>query len=295
VLRGRWSQWAHRRAARSDGRRPAWQSRSRPPAPYAAGRQHRAGWPGWARPERWSRRARLAAAQRRFLEDTSHQLRAPITIALGHAELLAGQLSGNQGRRDIDVVVGELERLRRLSDRLLLIVASENPDFLRPEPVELDMLAANRLLRWRAAAPRHWTAGRLDPAVADADPERLGLALDALIENAVQHTADGGAITVSVTADPAGRMAAVSVSDTGEGIQAKDLSRIFERFATSGGGTQGTGLGLALVRAIARGHGGEIRVRSAPGEGSQFDLVLPIRPGAAAGRIEWGTGDNDDA
>ncbi len=80
---------------------------------------------------------RLLATQRRFLQDASHQLRTPITIALGHSELLARHLADNQDKRDINVIVGELNRLRLLSERLLLIAASANPDFLQPEPVEL--------------------------------------------------------------------------------------------------------------------------------------------------------------
>ncbi|MGH3303258.1 MAG: sensor histidine kinase, partial [Streptosporangiaceae bacterium] len=118
---------------------------------------------------------RLLATQRRFLQDASHQLKTPITIALGHSELLARHLADNQDQRDINVIVGELTRLRTLSQRLLLIAASASPDFLRPEPVELDHFVAGVLLRWRPAADRCWQLGGLDPVIALADAERLGL------------------------------------------------------------------------------------------------------------------------
>ena len=222
--------------------------------------------------------ARLLATQRRFLQDASHQLRTPITIALGHAELLAGELAERPEARDIQVVVGELARLRRLGERLLMIAASEDPDFLHPEPVALDRYTMEVLRKWRPTADRRWSLGPLDPVVVQADRERLGLAVDALLENAVRHTAVGDSIRLSVLRSWDGETARMIVADGGEGILPAELDRIFERFRTGSqlGGTRGTGLGLALVRAVARAHGGEVRVRSSPGKGSEFELVLPI-------------------
>ncbi len=229
---------------------------------------------------------RLLAAQRRFLQEASHQLRTPITIALGHSELLARNLADNQDKRDINVIVGELNRLRTLSERLLLIAASENPDFLRPEPVDLDLLAREIIRRWRPTADRSWQVGQLDQVTVYADRERLQLAVDALLENAVQQTSVGGMIRLSVYrargADGKGgadrACARLVVSDTGTGIAPTELASIFDRFATGSGraGRRGTGLGLALVRAVARGHGGDVRVRSVLGEGSTFELLLPV-------------------
>jgi signal transduction histidine kinase len=221
--------------------------------------------------------ARLLAAQHRFLQDASHQLRTPITIALGHAELLARELTDRTHRRDIDLVVGELTRLKSLAERLLLIATSENPDFLRPEPVALDEFVAEVLCRWRPTAQRTWRLGRLDAATVSADRERLGLAVDALLENAVQHTGPGDLIRLSVRGGVRSPFARVIVEDAGSGIAPAELAHIFDRFrsGSSASGPRGTGLGLALARAIAHGHGGEVLVRSAPGTGSKFEIVLP--------------------
>jgi signal transduction histidine kinase len=102
--------------------------------------------------------------------------------------------------------------------------------------------------------------------------------MDALLENAVRHTADSDPIQLSVLRMPGGDCARMIVADGGEGILPAELDRIFERFRTGSGagGARGTGLGLALVRAVARAHGGEVAVRSTPGEGSEFELVLPL-------------------
>ena len=159
--------------------------------------------------------SRLLAAQVRFLQDASHQLRTPITIALGHAELLARTVADRAGQRDIHVVVGELNRLRRLSERLLVIAASENPDFLRPEPVAVDQLAAELLGCWRPAAARNWQLGPLDRATVAADRERLRLALDALLENAVQHTGPGDVIRLSAVRGPDSPAVSLVVQDSG--------------------------------------------------------------------------------
>jgi len=220
--------------------------------------------------------ARLLAAQRRFLQDASHHLRTPITIALTYAELLARDLTGQQELRDVQMVVGEMNRLRRLSDRLLVIAAAEDPEFLRSEPVVLDEFAMEVIERWRPTAQRRWKLGRLDVATVLADAERLGLTVDALLENAVRHTDEGDVIELSVVTD--GSMVRVVVSDTGSGIAATELPSIFDRFRTGSNvkGTRGTGLGLALVRAVADAHGGSATVRSALGEGSEFEILLPV-------------------
>jgi signal transduction histidine kinase len=229
--------------------------------------------------------ARLVATQRRFLQDASHQLRTPITIALGHAELLASELagSGRHEERDIGVVVGELVRLRRLGERLLMIAAAEDPEFLRPEPLALDRFTMDVLRRWMPTAERHWQLGRLDAVMVEADRERLGLAVDALLENAIRHTRDGDVIQLSVLSTDDGSAGRMIISDTGAGILPSERDHIFDRFRSGSelGDGRRTGLGLALVRAVARAHGGEALVRSTPGHGSEFELVLPVVAPAA--------------
>jgi signal transduction histidine kinase len=226
--------------------------------------------------------ARLLATQRRFLQDASHQLRTPITIALGHAELLAQELTDRTERRDIQVVVGELTRLRRLGERLLVIAASEDPDFLRPEPIALDRFIMDVIRRWRPTAERQWRIGQLDEVTVSADRERLGLAVDALLENAVRHTTESDTIELAVVEPDPGLPVRIIVADTGAGILPAELAHIFDRFRTGSSvngsaatPAKGTGLGLALVRAVAHAHGGDVRVRSTPGAGSEFELVLP--------------------
>ncbi len=219
----------------------------------------------------------LLASQRTFLQDAAHQLKTPITIALGHAELLAAELAGHREQQDVYVMVGELTRLKSLSERLLLIAASQDPEFLWLAPVALDSFLVEALRRWQPTARRVWATGRLDAVTVPADHERLGLALDALLENAVQHTGPGDTIRLAVRQDDDAKSARLIIEDSGEGIMPAEIDHIFERFRTgpARGGPRGTGLGLTLVRAVALGHGGEVQVRSTPGAGSSFELVLP--------------------
>jgi signal transduction histidine kinase len=110
------------------------------------------------------------------------------------------------------------------------------------------------------------------------DPERLRQALDNLIGNGIGHSREGGEVTVSTAAR--GTSIAIEVADEGDGIPAADLERMFEPGVRLTTDRPGSGLGLAVVRAIARAHGGEVEVESTPGQGSTFRLVLPGAFGA---------------
>ncbi len=228
--------------------------------------------------------ARLLATQRRFPRDASDQLRTPGTIALGHAEFPARELAGQQ-QHDIHVVAGELTRLRILGERLLIIAAAQNPDFLHPGPVALDEFIGEAFGRWQPTAPRDWQLGQLAPATAGVDRARLGLAVDALLENAVQHTGPDDLIRLSVCQGDKTAVARIVIEDGGAGIPQDELAHIFDRFRTGSniGTPGGAGLGLALVRSIVRGHRGEVRVHSTMGAGSKFELMLPAITAAGGG------------
>ena len=190
-------------------------------------------------------------------------------------------------------MIGELSRLRRIAERLLLIAAAGDPGFLHAEVVALDRLIMELIRRWRPTADRSWQLGRLDPVTVRADTERLGLALDALLENAVRHTVTGNVIQLSVIRGWPGMPVRIIVADSGSGIPEGRLHLIFDRFRTGDDHeSRGTGLGLPLVRAVARAHGGDVTVRSKPGSGSEFELTLPAPP---SGRPELQAGSGATA
>ena len=233
---------------------------------------------------------RLLKQQRRFLQDASHELGTPITVALGHAELIERAVTNSVVAADARVVTDELMRLRRLSTRMLLLASAEGPDFLQLAPIPVESVVVDALDRW-GHTPRRWRLGPVAEAIVLGDRDRLAVALDALLENAVAHTAPGDRIGVSARLED--DHVVLAVADTGTGIAEEDLQRIFQRFARAephrsrpGGGL---GLGLAIVQAIAEAHGGSVRARSTSGHGAVFEVVLPLAPAvpapAAADRV----------
>ena len=222
---------------------------------------------------------RLLQRERQFVQDASHELRTPITVALGQAELVGRGGRDPELAEDARIVVDELLRLRRLADRLLLLATSEDPDFLSRSPVDVDQLLTDALQRW-TPIDRRWRLQPAEPAAVVGDLDRLGLALDALIENAVKHTDPGDEIRLA--SQRRGDQVAIAVVDSGSGMPADRLATIFERFARLDDGRSrdrgGTGLGLAIVKAIVQAHGGTVQVKSAVGSGSAFEILLPLEP-----------------
>ena len=226
---------------------------------------------------------RLLEQQRQFLQDASHEMGTPITVALGHAELIERAATDQGVAADARVITGELARLRRLTSRLLLLASAGTPGFLRVEPVAADSLVLDALERW-AHVPRRWRLGDVADATVLGDGDRLIVALDALLENAVAHTEPGDRIEVSVRLED--RNAVIAVTDSGCGIPPSDLDRIFDRFARAepyrSREAGGFGLGLPIVQAIAEAHHGTVRVHSASGRGSTFEMVIPAVSDAMA-------------
>ena len=224
---------------------------------------------------------RLLEQQRQFLQDASHELGTPITVALGHAELIEQAATDQAMAADARVVTGELARLRRLTNRLLLLASAGSPDFVHLAPVSADSLVLDALERW-GNVPRRWRLREVAETTVLGDSDRLVAALDALLENAVAHTEPGDTIEVSVHREAGS--AVLAVTDSGCGIPPTELDRIFRRFTRAqpyrNREAGGFGLGLPIVQAIAEAHHGTVRVHSASGQGSTFEMVIPAVPDA---------------
>jgi signal transduction histidine kinase len=220
---------------------------------------------------------RVLDRQREFVRDASHELRTPITVARGHAELIRETTRDEQTVRDVDVILDEMGRLSKLSDRLLMLAGADHPGFLAFDDVHVEPLVTETVRRWGPTARREWASATDASGVVIADRERLGAALDALIENAVNATVEGGRI--SLCASAVGGSLVLEVSDDGEGIAAEHLPQVFERFSRRerdrARGSGGTGLGLAIVKAIVEAHDGSVEVESAPESGTTFRMRLP--------------------
>jgi signal transduction histidine kinase len=219
---------------------------------------------------------RLLAQQRQFLQDASHELGTPLTIALGHAELIKNATADKVIENDARVAVEQLLRMRRLTSRMLLLAAMEGPDLVHLAPLNTEEVLLETLDRWHHV-PRKWSVSALVEAQLEGDGDRLSLALDALIENAVHHTGAGDAIDLSARRD--GDTIVLAVRDSGPGIPVDEIDRIFGRFSridvAGGRKADGFGLGLPIVKAIAEAHQGSVQVFSTVGRGSVFELHIP--------------------
>jgi len=220
----------------------------------------------------------------RFIQNVSHELRSPLALVRGYAEMLhAGELGELRPEQKKPVAV-IARRARMLSDLVkditLVLEAEVNPP--QPEPVLLDELTRTAVEDFQVATEqvdltlRAEIAPHLPPA--SGSPTYLRRVLDNLLGNAVKFTPAGGTITVRVRQE--GKQIVLEVSDTGVGIPANQLDRIFERFyqvdSSAGRRYGGVGLGLALVKDITETYGGHVTVESQVNEGSTFSVYLPI-------------------
>ena len=193
------------------------------------------------------------------------------------------------------LLLDELDRMHVLVEDLLILARSGRPDFVSPEWIEADIFLENILNRIKVFAPRTWELDAKPGGLVRADRHRLMQALEQLAVNAVRHTSEGDRISVGAAwaknddggTALGGRPLLASdleiwLSDTGSGIPEEDQERIFERFfkgRNAAGASEGSGLGLSIVKAIAEAHGGTVRVESVVGQGSRFILTIPAGGG----------------
>ena len=227
-------------------------------------------------------RASLLEQQERLVQNVSHELRTPVTIARGHLDMLARRIGSND--RELAVVSDELVRMERLVDRILLLASAEQDDRLHLTPVPLVALTEDVLMRWADVAPRAWRLGPVIDVTLSVDETWLRAAVDALLENAVQHTEPYELIELAAHGERDNVV--ITVTDGGDGIDSDVVEHIFERFARGDVSRSrhegGLGLGLAIVSAIARAHDGSCAARNAPNGGAVFELRLPLRNAAHA-------------
>jgi signal transduction histidine kinase len=163
---------------------------------------------------------------------------------------------------------------------LLLLAKAERPDFVRPEPVQLAELTADVYVKARTLGERDWQLTGTADREAELDPQRITQAMVQLAQNAVQHTTTGQTIRIGSRAE--GPRIELYVADSGPGVRPQDRELIFERFrrGTSRRGARGSGagLGLSIVKAIAEGHGGRVRLDDTEGGGATFVLTLEEAP-----------------
>ena len=222
--------------------------------------------------------------RRELIANVSHELATPLTAIQGFTEALLDGVVQEQGERDetTRLIAREAARLRRLVDQLRQVALFESgAQALDRAPLDLPVLAGETLdvLSGEIERKQIVISNELPsnlPAVY-ADGDRVTEILLNLLDNALRHTPQGGAIKIAGAVE--GRSVRVSISDSGPGIAPENRERIFERFyrldASRSSATGGSGLGLAIVRALVEAHGGMIGVEERPGGGTQFSFTLP--------------------
>jgi signal transduction histidine kinase len=216
-------------------------------------------------------------SQRRFLADASHELRTPLTVARGQLELLAAELERPDARRSLGIATGEMDRMARMVEDLLLLARLDEGMRLVREPVEVELVLREALLRALLTGRRPATVDVEPGLCATADGERLLQVLTNIVRNAVEHSDSDATLTLRAHAD--GRDVAISVADTGPGIPPGELAHVFERMFRGGearhAAPSGAGLGLAIAASLTEAMGGSIAVDSRVGEGTTFTVRLP--------------------
>ena len=219
------------------------------------------------------RLAAVLAAQRRFLTDVSHQVATPLaTIMTNLAILSRSERGGSRGEAVADSVA-EAERMKRMLGRLRALAHADEDVPLRKELVDLAELTADVVRAYTAQASTSGVGLVAESAATariSADKDLLREAVANLVDNALRVSPRGAQVKLRVERSSAG--SAITVSDSGPGIEAERLPRLFERFQRS---DSGSGLGLAIARRVVERHGGTISVMTREGSGSTFTIELP--------------------
>jgi two-component system OmpR family sensor kinase len=226
--------------------------------------------------------------QRHFLDEASHELRAPLTVIRGHLELLDLEDDPQERAATTAIITDEIDRMNRMVEDLLTLARAERPDFLALQPLDLSEWTDDVFRKISVLCAREWSVGERAVAVVPADAQRLTQAVTQLAENACQHSESATSVVLGSAFD--GREVTIWLEDDGPGVPPTDRERIFERFARGAGG-RNSGLGLSIVSAIADAHGGTARVvPGRAGRGSRFELRFPASlAGAQAGPTELST------
>lgn len=219
-------------------------------------------------------------AQRNFVDDAGHELRTPITIIRGNLELLSHDPA--ERAEAVAIMTDELDRMTRMVDDLLLLARAERPDFLSTDIVDVEALTKDLLTKASSLADRQWAMAAVGQGRIEADAQRLTQAVMQLAQNATEHTERGDRIWLgSAVADGSAKF---WVRDTGPGVAQRDAATIFDRFSRGSRTrrTEGAGLGLSIVRAIAEGHGGRVELVTEPEQGATFTITVPVDQAQAA-------------
>jgi two-component system sensor histidine kinase MprB len=230
-------------------------------------------------------------AQRQLVADASHELRTPVTSLRTNIEVLLQdeQLSPQERRRIMTDVVEQTDELAGLVNDLIELARGDLPSE-GIQDVHLDQVVAESVDRAVRNFPDVQFEASLDPVLVEGTPERLGRAVNNLLDNAAKHSPSPGLVEVSVNQH------GLRVRDHGPGVDETDLPFVFDRFYRGAHtrGKQGSGLGLAIVRQVAEQHGGSVAVENAQDGGAVFSVRLPTLP-AANGTAGSGGGRTDDA
>ncbi|HZK04330.1 MAG TPA: HAMP domain-containing sensor histidine kinase [Actinomycetaceae bacterium] len=216
---------------------------------------------------------RAFASQRQLLDDAGHELRTPITVVRGHLELMDPNDPVDSAETRT-LALGELDRMHRLADDLVMLAKAEIPDFVQLRMTDVTDLTTETFEHAQRLGDRQWEVTEVAEGTLPLDEQRLVQAWLQLAANAVKFSEDGSRIEMGSAFG--GNELNLWVRDWGTGIEAEHLPRVFERFSQADLSRGGSGLGLAIVAAIAHNHGGRVDVSSIPGSGSTFVIRIPV-------------------